>query len=207
MRFGSRVVLSGGAADDDRVDPHLYEQTRRRVHDDLRQIAGQIRQRDDSRLLAWARTGLLAGAQRPLRYDPRFLDSSGKPLTPLPNSARAPVEAWTERVRSEGIRTIICLATCRELTRYEPLELHHDGLLGYFRSRELGVCHLPLRDPAHLLPGEAGGWKQELQQVQAAALGAFPQLNVPVLTFCSGGADRTPPVLAYIVASLAEVKQ
>lgn len=186
------------------MDQSLYERTRRQVHDDLRRIAHQTRGRDDSELLAWATPGVLAGAQRPLRYDPRFLEPSGRPMTPLPPAAQEPVSAWTDRVLSDGIQTIMCLATCRELARYEPLELHDDGLLGYLRSRGLRICHLPLRDPAHILPEEDAGWKQvELRPVQVAALGAFPSLSSPILAFCSGGADRTPPVLAFIVANVA----
>jgi hypothetical protein len=185
------------------MDKSLYERTRHQIRDELQNIARLTRAGDDAELLAWAKADLLAGAQRPLRYDPRFLEPSGRPMTPLPAVARDPVAAWTDRVRSEGIRTIMCLATCRELARYSPLELHDDGLLGYLRSRGLRVCHLPLRDPAHLLAHELAGWRQgELRQVQAAALGAFPELGTPLLVFCSGGADRTPPILAYIVANV-----
>jgi hypothetical protein len=67
-----------------------------------------------------------------------------------------------QRVGSEAVR------------RHATLELHVDGLLGYFRACGVAICHLPLRDPAHLLAEESGSWKEvELRPVQAAALGVY----------------------------------
>ena len=92
------------------------------MRNELQRIARLTRGGDNPELLAWATESLLAGAQRPLRYDARFLEPWGRPLTPLPPAAREPVAAWTDRVESEGIKAIMCLATCRELARYDPLE-------------------------------------------------------------------------------------
>lgn len=174
-----------------------YETIRQRVRQELVRIRHRTEGGDDSELLAWAVHGQLAGAHRPLRYDPVY---GGR--GPLPLEARGAVKRWVDRVIGEGIRTVFCLATVGELRRYDDLGLHSDGFLTYLEERGLALHHFPLTDPAHLPVGEGLGWKEtQLPTVQRQAAVKYPEARKPVLVFCSGGADRTPPVVAYLVAA------
>ncbi len=175
-----------------------YETIRHRVRQELARVRQQIEGGDDSELLVWAVPGQLAGAHRPLRYDPVY---GGR--RPLPPDARGAVERWVDRViGEEEVRTVFCLATQEELLRYDNLGLRTDGFLAYLRERGLLVCHLPLTDPAHLPLGEGKRWKEvQLLAVQHDAVAMYPEAIRPVLVFCSGGADRSPPVIAYMMTA------
>jgi protein tyrosine phosphatase (PTP) superfamily phosphohydrolase (DUF442 family) len=174
-----------------------YERVRQHARDELERIGGQIASGDNSELLAWVVQSEIAGAHRPLRYDPMYGGRQSFSGDPRPR-----VEGWVDRVIAEGIRTVFCLATDGELRRYDDLGFHPDGFLAYLRERGLEVRHLPLTDPAHLPLGESKGWKEvQLSQVQRDAAALYEEAEKPVLVFCSGGADRTPPVVAYLVTA------
>lgn len=174
-----------------------YETVRQHVRQELARIRQKIELGDDSEVLVWAQPRQLACAHRPLRYDPVY---GGR--RPLPPEARGAVERWVERVMEEGIRTVFCLATEGEMRRYDDLGLHSDGFLAYLLVRGLAVRHLPLTDPAHLPPGEGANWKDvQLPLVQQHAAAMYPKVTKPVLVFCSGGADRTPPVVAHMLTT------
>jgi len=174
-----------------------YEGFMQHVRQELVRIRRQIEIGDNSELLAWVVPGQLAGSHRPLRYDPLY---GGR--CPLPPEAREAVERWVDRIIEEGICTVFCLATDGELRRYDQLGLNSDGFLTYMRERDIAVQHLALTDPAHLPPGEGKDWKEtQLPEVQRRAAALYPSVKKPVLVFCSGGADRTPPVVAYMLTT------
>jgi hypothetical protein len=176
-----------------------YEDIRSHTRQELARIKQQTMHGDDSEVFAWVIPHQLAGAHRPLRYDPVYYDPVLKGRGPLPLEARGDVERWVDRILEELIQTVFCLATSEELRRYDDLGLHADGFLAYLEERGLIVRHFPLTDPAHLTSG-AGSWKEtQLLPVQRDAAAVYPQVDKPVLVFCSGGADRTPPVVAYLV--------
>ncbi len=69
------------------------------------------------------------------------------------------------------------------------LNLHPDGLFGYYRSKGFGFLHISMTD-----------YQRPSENDMKKALEAFDQLSKPVLVHCSAGIGRTAPVAAYIVA-------
>ncbi len=177
-----------------------YDSVRREARSELRRLAERITAGDDSQLIHWVVEGAIAGAHRPLRYNPDA--AIGGRVPRIPRSARPLIEAWVEQIIGAGVRSVICLATSEELRRYDDLDFGPDGLLGFLSASGLDVRHLPLADPLHLPNASVTSWKLELQRVQDAACRALPGLAKPVLVFCSGGQDRTPPVTAYLASHL-----
>lgn len=172
-----------------------YEAVRKDVRKELGRIRDEIARGNEEDVLAWVSDGELAGAHRPLRYDPMYGGRGS-----LPVKAVGAVRHWVDLVTGAGIRTVFVLATESELVRYDNLQVHPDGFIGYLRARGLHVRHLPLSDPAHLPDSVGANWKEDrLLPIQREAASLFEQVEKPVLVFCSGGADRTPPVVAYIL--------
>lgn len=157
------------------------------IRRELIRIRQQITQGDESELVVWVIPSALACSQRPLRDHPQFGGRS-----PLPPEARPEVVSWVDRVKTLGIRSIICLLEPDQLDRYYVrggLNLHPSGLLGYYRERGFNVSHFPMTDyqrPANAL------MNQVLQE--------FDRLPKPVLIQCSAAIDRTTPVAAFIAA-------
>jgi hypothetical protein len=165
----------------------------------LRDLRSRIKLGDESSLFIWVLPELLACCQRPLRDHPKF---GGRGL-PLPSGAASALLAWIDRVRNAGIRSIMTLMHPKELKYYEPMGLHSEGLLGLYRSAGFQVEHIPWADPAHA----ATAWDravlmEQLDRVRNDSLAAFLKLPKPVLLHCSAAIDRSPPVIAYIVANL-----
>lgn len=172
---------------------------------DARQLEGLIRERlralgvalesgDDSNLVVWVLEGALACAQRPLR---RHREFGGR--KPFPPEARSAVIDWVRRILAMGFASIICLSHGKELAYYEPLRLHPDGLLGFYRASGLEIKHLPWPDPAHAkTPEERARRMALLDRINADASEAYECMLKPVLLHCSSGIDRSPPVAAFI---------
>lgn len=142
---------------------------------------------NDSELLVWLLDGSLACSTRPLRDHP---DYGGR--NPLPPEARTLVEVWVEQVRSSGIRSIVSLLEEAQHEKYYirgGLELHPDGLYGYYRSQGFEFRHIPMAD-----------YQEPSEDDKERVLRAFDQLPKPVLVHCSAGIDRTSPVAAYIAS-------
>jgi len=172
-----------------------YEAIRKGVRQELGRIRDEIARGNDEDVLAWAIDGELAGAHRPLRYDPLYGGRGS-----LPAEAADAVRHWVDIITGAGIRTVFVLATESELVRYDDLRVHPDGFIAYLRSRGLDVRHLPLSDPAYLPDGVGENWKENrLLPIQREAASLYERVERPVLIFCSGGADRTPPVVAYVL--------
>jgi hypothetical protein len=179
--------------------------TKRRPIDD-RRLEGSIRARlfalgeslqsgDDSNLVVWVLDGALACAQRPLRRHPVF---GGR--KPLPPEARNAVIEWVRRIAAMGFESIICLSHEKELKYYISLDLHPDGLLGFYRSSGLKVEHLGWPDPAHAQTSAERERRMALvDHIRVEASEAFERMPKPVLLHCSSGIDRSPPVAAFIV--------
>ena len=166
----------------------------------LQRIRDQIRWGDDSEIIVWLLGGTLACSQRPLRDDPDFgvhLPSCrcGCCRQPLPPEARELVVEWVERVKSQGIRSIVSLLEETQHERYYlrgGLGLHPEGLFGYYRSQGFSFCNIPLTD--YQTPSES-----QMERI----LEAFDRMPKPVLLQCSAAIDRTSPVAAYIVSKRA----
>lgn len=149
---------------------------------------------DDSELVVWVIDRQLACAQRPLRDHPQF--GGRHRLSP---GARNGVLEWVDRIVGCGFRSIICLSHPNELQYYDGLNLHPDGLLGYYESCGLVVCRLPWPDPAHSrTPEERARRMAKVHEIKQQAMAAFEKLPKPVLLHCSAGIDRSPPVAAFI---------
>ena len=105
---------------------------------------------------------------------------------------RTLVVDWVKRVKSLGIRSIVSLLEEKQHEKYYirgGLDLHPDGLFGYYGSQGFEFRHIPMTD--YQKPSEA-----DMRKV----LEAFDQIPKPVLVHCSAGIDRTSPVAAYIVS-------
>ena len=114
---------------------------------------------------------------------------------PLPPEARELVVEWVERVKSQGIRSIVSLLEETQHERYYlrgGLGLHPEGLFGYYRSQGFSFCNIPLTD--YQTPSES-----QMERI----LEAFDCMPKPVLLQCSAAIDRTSPVAAYIVSKRA----
>ena len=158
----------------------------------LGRIRRQICTGNDSEILVWLLDGTLACSQRPLRDHPDF---GGR--VPLPPKAKPLIVDWVERVKSLGIRSIISLLEERQHERYYVkggLELHPEGLYGYYRSQGFEFCSIPIADSPKSLKSNMG------RVLEGKVLETFDQMPKPVLLHCSAGIDRTSPVAAYIVS-------
>lgn len=147
---------------------------------------------DYSTVMTWVIQDKLACAARPLRYH-HIYHGSGKTL---PAEARPELDKWIECVRSEGIVSMICLVSPKELAHYTQLLPAGVNLIDYYRSVGFEVRHVPWSDPAH---GGYGNFQTEVEEKRPVLLEAYDQLPKPVLVHCSAAIDRSPPVVAYVV--------
>jgi hypothetical protein len=160
------------------------------IRSGLERIRAQIFRGNEAEIWIWVIAERLACAQRPLRDNPRFGGGRGKRPPPLPPEARPFVEAWVDRVIQADFRSVISLLEVAQLERHYVkggLNLHPEGLLGYYRSRGLVVESIPCTD--YQTP-------TVLQKQQV--LDAFQRLPKPVLLHCSAGIDRSSPVAAFL---------
>ena len=160
---------------------------------ELNRIRCQIRRGDDSEILIWLLNGDLACSQRPLRDHPIF----GGRRHPLLPKAKPLVIEWVDRVQSLGVRSIISLLEDGQHEKYYirgGLDLHPQGLYGYYGSRGFDFCTIPIVDSPKSLRSNQG------RVLEERVLAAFDQMVKPVLLHCSAGIDRTSPVAAYIVS-------
>ena len=110
----------------------------------------------------------------------------------MPPGAKPLVVDWVERVKSLGIQSIVSLLEEEKHKKYYirgELDLHPEGLFGYYRSQGFEFCHIPLTD--YQPPSESD---------KARVLEAFERMPKPVLLHCSAAIDRTSPVAAYIIS-------
>jgi hypothetical protein len=170
------------------------------LREQLLQLRSRIASGDESSLFVWVLPEKLACSQRPLRDHPVF-GGRGKSYT---REAEPALLAWVQYVKAAGIRSIITLMHPKELKYYEPIGAHPEGLLGLYRAAGFEIAHIPWADPAHETTPEArAAVMRHLEQVKRESLAAFQRLPTPALLHCSAAIDRSPPVLAYIVANTA----
>ena len=153
----------------------------------LWRIRKKIKEGDDSEIVVWLLDGQLACSQRPLRDHPDF-----GCRRPLPPEACPLVVSWVKQVKSLGIKSIVSLLEERQHEKYYirgGLELHAEGLYGYYRSQGFEFCDIPMTD--YRKPSEP-----DMEKV----LKAFDQMPRPILLHCSASIDRTSPVAAFIVS-------
>jgi len=151
----------------------------------------RIESGDESQLVECIIEGQLACSQRPLRDCVKFGGGIGKNPPPLPPESRPFVADWARRIKDLGIRSIICLLEPKQLCKHYVrggLNLHNEGLLGYYREQGFEVKHFPFTD--YRRPPDTG-----MQEV----FEAFTQMSKPVLIHCSAAVDRTTPIAAFIL--------
>ena len=110
----------------------------------------------------------------------------------MPPDAKPEVVSWVDRVKALGIYSIICLLEQAQLDRYYVrggLNLHPNGLLGYYKERGFEISHFPMTD-----------YQRPAATFMNRVLQEFDRLPKPVLIHCSAAIDRTTPVVAFIAA-------
>lgn len=148
---------------------------------------------DESDILVWVMPSRLACAQRPLRHHPLYGDSG----LPIPGEAKPLILNWVERIRAEGIASIISFMHDRDLRCYQDIDLGGMNLPTYLVREGFNVCPLAWEDPAHSKTNPVAK-RAKLEDIRQAALEAYDRLPRPVLLQCSAGIDRSAPVAAYI---------
>lgn len=190
-----------------RLDAIRHDEVRLRelesyIRRELVRIRRQIKEGDESEIVVWVIPDKFACSQRPLRDHARF-GGSGRPL---PLEARPLVVKWVGRVKEQGIRSIVCLMHLKELRYYDVLGLDQSGLLGFYRSQGLSVCHVPWSDPAHAQTAdERASLQRQVGEIKFRAMSAYDELPKPVLLHCSAAVDRTTPVAAFIAYHRGQV--
>jgi hypothetical protein len=160
---------------------------KKRIKEQMLVLRQHIDSGDNSRLCIWIVTNKLAASQRPLRDDPAYPHKD-----PLPLSARSKVQDWVRHMKTVGIRSVICLLTAYQLKKYYirgGLELHPEGLLGYYESEGFKVVSIETPD-----------FEPPSSDIMNRALKAFQTLPRPILLHCSAAIDRTTPIAAFIAS-------
>jgi len=104
---------------------------------------------------------------------------------------RHEVEQWVERVRAQGIRSILCLLGDDQLPLYD--KALPQGLLAFYEEAGFTVAHLPAHD------GLSEPFSPEEYE---RAWRLFLELPRPLLVHCSAGHDRTGRIVRYILDRL-----
>jgi hypothetical protein len=115
----------------------------------------------------------------------------------MPADARESILDWIDRIRLEGITSIISFMHDRDIRCYREIDFGGMDLLGFLDSLGVQVCRLPWEDPAHSKTDQKIK-EANLERVRKAALAHYDQLLKPVLVMCSAGIDRSAPVAAFI---------
>ena len=147
---------------------------------------------DYSQVITWVIDRKLACTARPLRYH-HIYGGSGKTL---PAEARPEIDKWIECVKNEGIASIICFVSEKELNLYSQLLPNRMTLIDYYKSVGFQVHYVPWSDPAHR---KYANFESEVEEKRPVLLEAYDRLPKPVLVHCSAAIDRSPPVVAYVV--------
>lgn len=158
----------------------------------IRQFKELNERGDYSTVMTWVMPGDLACAARPLRYH-HIYGGSGRTLPP---EAKPELDKWIEYVRSEGIVSLICFVSEKELAHYCQLLPEGTSLIDYYRASGFKVRHVPWSDPAH---SGYGTFHVEVADKRPGLLCAYDELPKPILVHCSAAIDRSPPVVAYVV--------
>jgi protein tyrosine/serine phosphatase len=109
------------------------------------------------------------------------LARSSRPGYPSHRVPREDVEAWVQKIKAAGIKSIICLLS-DELDYYNQALGDKGGLLEFYRRQGFEVVSIPVTDIQ--FPPMSN---EALARVEAA----FRSVSKPVLIHCSAGIDRT----------------
>lgn len=115
--------------------------------------------------------GILAGSERPGKGT-----KGKKPVDKLK------IDEWIKKTKEQGIKSIICLLSEKEINVCYGCLKDDGGLIGYYEENGFDVAHIPAED--YMSPPLN---KSQIKQVSTA----FENLNKPVLVHCSAAVDRT----------------
>jgi protein-tyrosine phosphatase len=121
----------------------------------------------------------------------------------LPPEAKSELDQWIEYVRSEGIVSLICFVSEKELDHYQQLLPMGMSLIDYYKTVGFQVYRIPWSDPAH---SGYVNFQTQVEEKRTALLEAYDQLPKPILVHCSAAIDRSPPVIAYVVLKRTAAK-
>lgn len=184
--------------DQEMADPHKTKT--KELQSRLAALGARLQAGDDSELLVWIILGALACAHRPLRKHPIY----GKPQFDLPLEAAPLVLAWIDRIKREGIRSIIVLMGEKELRHYTLASDGASSLLELYERENLSVTRISWEDPAHAAVAQGPSYAEQVERCRSEALAAFDALPKPVLLHCSSGIQRSSPVAAFLHAMRAQ---
>jgi hypothetical protein len=148
----------------------------------------------------WVIDGKLACSPRPLRYDQEF----GGRLPSIPLEAAPKLSDWLNSLKSQGIGTIVCLATPKEMQRYALVVSPHSDLLSMYRSYGFVVRAHAVEDPLHAAASQKQGILEQMERLKSTILAEYKARTGAMLIHCSGGVDRTTPITAFVASQVAE---
>jgi hypothetical protein len=102
---------------------------------------------------------------------------------------QAIVDAWLMELRLWKIKSIICLLADEHLELYRDLSFY-GGLVGYYRSQDFEVAHIPVLDYQNPPLSE-----EDIRRVGDA----YERLPKPVLVHCAAGIDRTGQSIRFLL--------
>jgi hypothetical protein len=147
--------------------------------------------------LLWIIDTSLACAPRPLRYHPKF----GGRVPLIPAGAAPALREWLRLLRDHGVGTIVVLATHEEMKRYSSVVAPEPDLLSVYRYFGFLVHHHRIEDPRHAAAASAkAGILDQIEALKPIVFREYQQRTGGMLVHCSGGMDRTAPIVAFIAS-------
>jgi hypothetical protein len=164
----------------------------------VRALGERLDNGDESSLFVEIIPGRLMCSYRPLRrhHNPDFRG----PQRDLPVEAAPALLDWIQKIRTSGIRAIICLMGPKEFGHYKAVVsvLGATDLVDLYEAHGFEVCTVPWEDPLYRVGDGGRSYVDQLLEERERSLRAFDELPKPVLLHCSSGIQRSSPVAAFI---------